>query len=135
MVERKGDKFFNSVLLNIGISDDPKTRRLAYYSICVMFRFAIYSYIAFNYRKRWVLYICFLLGLFSALNLYSNLDGEQWWSRKFQFIIALLLIFTTILLIISKSNNDNKYNIIVPVLLFASLFGGVSQDILLFGLS
>ena len=131
-VERKGDYLFNNILKNIGISDDPKTRRITYYSVCIATRIALYSYIALNCHRKWVVFLCFILGIFAAINLYQNLDGEQWWSRKFQFLISILLVLATAIILLT---GNNKYNIIIPIILFSSLLGGVFQDIFLFGIA
>lgn len=120
-----GDPEFNQILKKIGLNDDPVTREITFYGVCILVRFAIATLVLLNYKKKWLPYLVLILAAFACINLWRNLDGSQWWSRRFQFIMALLLVLYSILLIVDSRSNP----IILPILLYISLFGGLVQSL------
>jgi hypothetical protein len=62
--------------------------------------------------------------LLSFLQLYfSDRNGNQWWSKNYQMIIAFLLLCTTTGFILNLIPNYWT-----PLLLYLSLFGGFFQS-------
>lgn len=121
-----GDKNFNKILEKmLGHPPTVEDRNKIFYMVCVTLRLSIASFLLIFKDRPWVPYI-FLIGSgLSIFNYYSSgLEGDQWWSKRFQFIMAVLLFSVSILSISSKSINT----FILPILFFISLTGGVIQS-------
>ena len=79
-----------------------------------------------------------IFALFSAINLYKNLNiTSQWWSKKFQLVISLLIFIIGIISLYFIINKKEViiFNILfvklIPILLFISLFGRIFQSLLI----
>jgi hypothetical protein len=123
------DPNFSKMLSNIGISTDPITRRALYYTVCIFTRLLIAFFVLYNLDKLWLQYALLILSFFAIINLaygirYNN--KTQWWSKKFQLIMAILLFITTGFIIYT---NNNSKRILLPIILFISLFGGIAQSL------
>lgn len=103
----------------------PILRTQLYYFVCILFRLAIYN-IVFILRNEW--YIPILVGLCSIvaiLHLSSTAfqkNQKQWWSKKFQFIMSVLILIGCV-----ATYQKIIPTIIVPMLLYFSIIGGLYQ--------
>lgn len=117
------DPNFNKIL-NVFSLDSPNSRKNLFYNVCIFVRFIIILVVLLNYKKWWLPYIILIISLFTIYNLYSNLNGNQWWSKKFQLVISILLLIISIIAIF-----NTNISILIPILLLISLFGGVYQSL------
>ena len=121
------DPNFNKILAKFN-SDNPEKRKFIFYFICIVIRLLLYSFIYVNIENKYTIPIVALLALASVYNLRNNLnDTQQWWSKKYQFIIALLIFIFSIIIMTDTYALNKK---IIPILLFTSLFGGIFQSML-----
>ncbi len=134
------DANFDKMLSNFidTTKDYPKKRKLIFYFICIVVRLLLYSFIYYNINNTYIVILATILSLFSIINLYKNLNmNQQWWSKKFQFIISSLVFIVGIasLIFIYYEKNVKILNIpfvkFIPILLFISLFGGIFQSLLI----
>lgn len=126
------DPQFDKTMANfydINSPDYPTNRKYTFYCVCIIVRFILYYLIYLNINKPYVTEIVTFFALVSLFNLYPKMDKpnqQQWWSRKFQFIIALFIALVGGLSLVQP---QHKY--IIPILLFVSLFGGIFQSTLI----
>ena len=119
-----GDPDFNKVLDKINMNT-PKQRKMLFYFVCIWVRFALYSLVFYFKDNIYMPYILLLISLFSIANLSKTLNQtQQWWSKKFQFIISVLLFISCLLVIFYKINP-----VVMPLILYISLIGGITQSL------
>ena len=119
-----GDPDFNKVLDKINMNT-PKQRKMLFYFVCIWVRFALYSLVFYFKDNIYMPYILLLISLFSIVNLSKTLNQtQQWWSKKFQFIISVLLFISCLLVIFYKINP-----VVMPLILYISLIGGITQSL------
>ena len=100
----------------------PLLRTQLYFGVCVLIRLAFANF-AFAFRnEKWV---PFLVGFFAAMSVIqlapSVVDpGRQWWSKRFQLGVAVLLVLACV-----GTHFRLVPSIVVPVLLWASVIGGL----------
>jgi hypothetical protein len=76
--------------------------------------------------KAWVPWVVGALSAFALFQLLqSNLPGRQWWSKRFQALIAAALVLASITRIVVRGASPN----IIPALLYGSLLGGIVQSV------
>jgi hypothetical protein len=127
------DPQFDKTMANfydINAINYPEKRKQTYYFVCIIFRFILYASLYKFIDKPYVLEIITGFALLSLLLLYPKINEpnqQQWWSRKFQFIIALLISVIGSLILFGENINRK----IVPILLLISLFGGIFQSMLI----
>lgn len=120
-----GDPKFNQILKSLFGNRTPETRKMAFYMICIWTRFAIYSFIFLNRHKSWVPPLVFVVSAMSAILLWRNgFNGQQWWSRRFQFYISIALLVACLLTYLNKIPKC-----IIPTILYVSLLGGFGQSL------
>lgn len=122
------DPNFDKMLANFidTQSDYPIKRKYLFYYVCVVARLLLYSYVFINIENSYMIPIIILLSFVSLVNLYNNLDMEtQWWSKKYQFVITLIIFILGIFISFNIFEINKK---IIPIMLFASLFGGIFQS-------
>lgn len=123
------DPNFDKILSNfidINNVNYADVRKNLFYFVCIVVRTLLYSYVYVNRNEKWIPYVFSVFAFVSMFNLYGNLNnGNQWWSKKYQFIIALLIFICCIIIITGLCEINTK---IIPTLLFASLFGGILQS-------
>jgi hypothetical protein len=70
-------------------------------------------------------YIVGILALGTIMNLQDSISnpGKQWWSKRFDLLISVLLLLSCVGVIMGKIPS-----IVMPVLLYLSLFGGILQS-------
>lgn len=109
------DPGFNKIIGN----RTPKERSFLFV-ICVITRALLY-YGVYMYRDEpWTRWLVGALSLFSIFQLSRPTENRQWWSKKFQLVMAVLVLFSAIAIQNTKA---------MPTFLFISLLGGVLQRI------
>jgi hypothetical protein len=116
-------KFSQMLTSLIGSKPTPAMRQQIFYLVCIVVRAILYSQV-YKYRDHeWVPYIIGVFALVSVYNLYNNMEGAQWWSKRFQFVIACLLLIASVMTVYKQIDTT-----IIPYILFASLGGGILQS-------
>ncbi len=125
---------FNKTLDKLFGNHTPETRKKVFYLICIVIRLFLYSLLYLYKDSKFIPYILGLASAFSVYHLYSDIknnvnNNQQWWSKKFEFIISILIFLTCITLIIQRIAGTPKEKqistSIAPILLFISLFVGI----------
>lgn len=125
------DPNFDKVMANfydINAINYPEKRKQTYYFVCIIIRFILYASIYKFIDKPYLLEIVTFLALVSLFILYPKLNEpnqRQWWSRSFQFTIALLIAVMGCLILLGENINKK----VIPILLLISLFGGIFQSL------
>lgn len=114
-----GDPAFNKVLEQIAGDSSPATRKSVYYFVCIWVRLVLYGAVWFLRDKWWIRPAVGLPSALAVWNLSTAPDGQQWWSKKFQLVMAVLITLACLV------KTDNR---LVPALLFTSLAGGLLQS-------
>ncbi len=109
------DPGFNKI-----IGDRTPDERSKLFVLCVLVRFSLYSAVYFYRDKPWMRYLVAALALASVYQLTRPTPNMQWWSKKFQLVMAMLVLLSAAFV------KDTKA---MPTLLFISLIGGVLQRI------
>ena len=98
-------------------------RRNTYYFICVIVRLSIIG-IVFMLKDSIIVRGLVLLGCIIAIsNFLRRINGTQWWSKKFQFMMAFII---AILVILSYLDKVKTWTI--PAAMLVSLLGGILQS-------
>jgi NADH:ubiquinone oxidoreductase subunit 6 (subunit J) len=100
-----------------------ETRKHVYYSICIIVRFLIIA-IVYYLRDSLIIQLLVLLGaVVGIVNLGSRMTGNQWWSKKFQFIMSVVIAGLVILSFLKKVKSWT-----IPAAMLFSLVGGILQS-------
>ena len=123
------DPNFDKMMSNffdITSKDYPQNRKNVYYGVCIWARLALFTYIYHKRDEKYMPYIVGILAVGTIMNLYTSVQdpGRQWWSKRFDLAIAVLVLLSCIGIVLGKVSS-----IVVPVLLYISLFGGVIQSL------
>jgi len=126
-----GDPNFNKVLVKLFGNSSPETRKWAYFNICIWVRLILFIIVMMTIAKYdAIVYIIMILSFVASLQLLITIvngdDKQQWWSKKYQFILAILVFILCLLSILYKTQVCTRY--LVVVALFASLLGGLFQN-------
>jgi len=124
------DPYFTRTMYRIGLLRKGMTakeivqrRKQVYYSICIIFR-ALLIAIVYYLRCSLVIQLLVLLGAFvGIINLGKRMDGNQWWSKKFQFVMSLVIAGLVILTFFKKVKAWT-----IPAAMLFSLVGGILQS-------
>ena len=119
---------FKSGLIDEKLSDIDKAyeRRRVYYTICVLFRLLIASLVLQLKDKTYVHFLIFIISFIAFINLgFYRKENSQWWSNYFQCIISFLLMILSLLILLKVKIPT----LILPLLLYISVFGGVFQSL------
>jgi hypothetical protein len=122
---------FDSGLIDKNLDNNSKAyqRRRVYYTICVLLRLGLAGLVLQLKDKIWIPYVIGIISLYSFINLlFFRKEDAQWWSNKFQTIIAILLFIFSILIILKV---DLVPTYTLSLLMFISVFGGVFQSLLI----
>jgi hypothetical protein len=113
------DPGFNKI-----IGDRTPEERSKLFIVCVIVRTLLYSGVYVYRDKPWMAPLVAVLALASMFHLYTSdsPEGKQWWSKKFQLIMALLVLIAALLV---KFNGLDSRS--MAGLLFVSLAGGILQ--------
>ena len=122
------DPRFDKVMSNFfdtTSKDYPSKRKMVYYGICIWVRLALYTLVYYYKDYKYMPHLVGVLALGSILNLQSSIKnpGNQWWSKRFDLLISVLLLLSCVGVIIGKIPS-----VVMPVLLYLSLFGGIIQS-------
>jgi hypothetical protein len=122
------DKNFNKILEKLlGRPPTPLDRNQIYYMVCITLRISIASLLLICRDRPWVPYVFFIGSLVALYNFYSSgFSGDQWWSKKFQCIMALIIFAVSVVAIFYKINT-----FILPVLFFLSISAGLLQSFII----
>jgi hypothetical protein len=113
------DPGFNKI-----IGDRTPTERSWLFILCVLVRATLYSGV-YKYRENpWMPWVVGLLASLSIYQLTRPSPDRQWWSKKFQLIMAILVLLSALSVKFSGTDPTS-----MPALLFISLLGGVLQRI------
>ena len=114
-----------SKFFDITAKDYPSKRKMVYYGICIWVRLALYTFIYYKRDYKYTPYIVGVLALGTIMNLQGSISnpGKQWWSKRFDLLISVLLLLSCVGVIMGKIPS-----IVMPLLLYLSLFGGILQS-------
>ena len=124
------DPYFTRTMYRIGLlrkgmkpEEIVQRRNQVYYTICIVVRALL---IAFVYYLRNFLVIQFLVllgAIVGIVNLGKRMDGNQWWSKKFQFVMSLVIAGLVIFTFFKKVKAWT-----IPAAMLLSLVGGILQS-------
>ena len=129
------NKIFDSFLFdsglinkNLSVADKAYQRRRVYYMICILIRLAIAGLVFQLKDKKFMPYVLAVISIYPIISLgFYRKEDNQWWSNKFQLVIAIALLISS-LLIIFKVGIPTY---IPALILLLSVFGGVFQSLLI----
>jgi hypothetical protein len=98
-------------------------RRNTFYFICVVVRLSIIGVVFMLKNSVIVRGLVFVGCIISILNFSRRINGTQWWSKKFQMMMAFII---AILVILSYLDKVKPWTI--PAAMLVSLLGGVLQS-------
>ena len=124
------DPYFTRTMYRIGLLRKGMTakeivqrRKQVYYSICILVR-TLLIVIVYYLRSSLVIQLLVLLGAFvGIINLGKRMDGNQWWSKKFQFVMSVIIAGLVILTFLKKVRACT-----IPAAMLFSLMGGILQS-------
>jgi len=120
------DKDTLNAVKKIGLVPNVKNRMILYYTLCIVLRLFIAG-LAYHFRDSyWLPYLVLIVSLYIGYRISKNLNGNEWWSRKFHLIITILLSIVSVLIILNKV--DGKY---ISYLLYLVVFVGFTQSLLI----
>lgn len=128
---RRGDREFDKLLSSLGLvspGNMESDKKFLFYYVCIVVRFILYSLTLIFHDYKYLAYIILFASVLSTINLSSSLSqgfNDQWWSKKFQLAVAVLLMIISVLLIFNVITNTY----IIPIILYISLFVGISQSL------
>jgi uncharacterized membrane protein YhhN len=113
------DPGFNKI-----IGERTPEERSKLFIVCVLVRTLLYSGVYVYRDKEWMPWVVGILALFSIFQLYTSdsPEGRQWWSKKFQLLMAILVLIAALL--VKFKGLDSRS---MAGLLFTSLLGGILQ--------
>lgn len=111
------DPGFNKI-----IGNRTPEERSKLFVICVLVRTLLYTGVYVYRDKPWMAPLVGVLALASIFQLTRPTENKQWWSKKFQLVMAILVLISAIA--VKFYGFDSRS---MSVLLFTSLIGGVLQ--------
>jgi hypothetical protein len=112
------DPGFNKI---IGEDRTPEERSMLYI-VCVIVRALLYSGVYVYRDASWMAPLVGVLATASVFQLTKPTPDKQWWSKKFQLIMAILVLLSA--LAVKFAGLDSRS---MAALLFISLAGGIVQ--------
>jgi hypothetical protein len=124
------DPSFTTMLYKMGMlrhDMSPKEvvamRMRIYYCVCIIVRAALIVAV-YHWRNSIVIRILVFAGaMLGVINLGRRMVGNQWWSKKFQFIMSIIIAVTVILTQLKKIGSWS-----MSAAMLVSLAGGVAQS-------
>jgi hypothetical protein len=124
------DPYFTRTMYRLGLlrkgmkpEEIVETRKRVYYSICILVRTSLISFV-YYLRDSLVVQLLVLLGaVVGIVNLGNRMTGNQWWSKKFQFIMSVVIAGLVILTFLKKVKAWT-----IPAAMLFSLVGGILQS-------
>jgi predicted membrane channel-forming protein YqfA (hemolysin III family) len=100
-----------------------ETRKRVYYSICILVRASLIA-VVYYLRNSLVIQFLVLLGaVVGIVNLGNRMTGNQWWSKRFQFIMSMVIAGLVVLTFLKKVKAWT-----IPAAMLFSLVGGILQS-------
>ena len=98
-------------------------RMRVYYCICIIVRAALIVAI-YHWRNSNVMRVLVFVGaMIGVINLGTRMNGNQWWSKKFQFVMAVIIVGLVILTQLKMVDSRS-----MAAAMLVSLVGGVAQS-------
>ena len=98
-------------------------RAQVYYCICIIVRAALIIAV-YHWRNSLITRVLVFVGaMIGVVNLGTRMNGNQWWSKKFQFIMSCLIVGLVILTQLKMVDSRS-----MSAAMLVSLFGGVAQS-------
>ena len=98
-------------------------RAQVYYCICIIVRAALIVAV-YHWRNASITRVLVFVGaMIGVINLGSRMNGTQWWSKKFQFIMSVIIAVLAILTQLKKIDSRS-----MSAAMLVSLVGGVAQS-------
>jgi len=98
-------------------------RRNTFYYVCIIVRFLIICLVYTLKNSEIVRGLVLLASVISMVNFWNRSNGSQWWSKKFQFVMAFII---SLLVILSYRGIVATWTI--PAAMLISLLGGILQS-------
>lgn len=111
------DPGFNKI-----IGNRTPEERSKLFILCVIVRTLLYTGVYVYRDEPWMTPLVGVLALASIFQLTRPTENKQWWSKKFQLIMAILVLMSAIA--VKFFGLDSRS---MAILLFTSLAGGVAQ--------
>jgi hypothetical protein len=124
------DPYFTRTMYRIGLlkkgmksQEIVEYRKQVYYSVCIIVRSLLIA-VVYYLRDSLVIQLLVLLGaVVGIVNLGNRMTGNQWWSKKFQFVMSVVIASLVILTFIKKVKAWT-----IPAAMLFSLLGGIIQS-------
>lgn len=124
------DPYFTRTMYRLGLlkkgmaaEEIVQRRKHVYYSICILVRASLIA-IVYYLRDSLVIQFLVLLGaVVGIVNLGNRMTGNQWWSKKFQFIMSIVIAGLVILTFLKKVKAWT-----IPAAMLFSLVAGILQS-------
>ena len=124
------DPSFTRILYKMGmLSHDMSPNEVVamrmriYYCICIIIRAALIVAV-YHWRNYSITRVLVFMGaMLGVINLGGRMIGNQWWSKKFQFIMSIIIAVTVILTQLKKIGSWS-----MSAAMLVSLAGGVAQS-------
>lgn len=124
------DPSFTTMLYKMGMlrhDMSPKEvvamRMRIYYCVCIIVRAALIVAV-YHWRNSSLTRVLVFVGaMLGVINLGRRMVGNQWWSKKFQFIMSIIIAVTVILTQLKKIGSWS-----MSAAMLVSLVGGVAQS-------
>jgi hypothetical protein len=124
------DPSFTTILYKMGmLSHDMSPNEVVamrmriYYCICIIIRAALIVAV-YHWRNYSLTRVLVFMGaMLGVINLGGRMIGNQWWSKKFQFIMSIIIAVTVILTQLKKIGSWS-----MSAAMLVSLAGGVAQS-------
>lgn len=113
------DPNFNKI-----IGDKTPAQRSFLYLICVLVRTILYTGVYVYRDEYWMAPLVGAFSLASVFQLSRPTENRQWWSKKFQLIMALLVLISAISVKFIGLDSSS-----MSTFLFISLAGGIIQRV------
>jgi hypothetical protein len=120
------DPNFNKILVNVFGNAEPDTRKKIFYFMCIPIRFILYSLVLY-YKDLSILPVVIgIIAFFTSIRLSESIieKGNQWWSKRWQFIISIVLTIVCIGVYFNKIDSKS-----IALVLFISLLGGIIESL------
>jgi hypothetical protein len=124
------DPYFTRMMYRMGLlkkgmkaREIVNVRRNTYYSICIIVRFVLIMIVYFLQRSIVVRGLVLVGAVVSIFNFSKRIEGHQWWSKKFQLMMAIIIALLVILSFVGKVNTWT-----IPAAMSFSLLVGILQS-------
>ena len=124
------DPYFTRTMYRLGLlkrgmkpEEIIQRRKQIYYSICIIVRGTLIAIVYYLRNSTIVQFLVLLGAAVGIVNLGKRMTGNQWWSKKFQFIMSLVIAGLVIFTFLKKVKAWT-----IPAAMLFSLVGGWGQS-------